>query len=554
MLALGAATAGAVKVGIQFNANMEQSKVAFTNLLGSADEAQGMLDRLYDVAAKTPFEFPQLVQSTQRLLGFGMAAKDVEPTMRAVGDAVAGAGGGAEQIDRVSTALGQMQAKGKVSSEELMQMAESGVPALKILGDQLGLTGAQLSKKLQAGAISADKGIGALVSGMNKRYGGMAEAQSKTFNGMLSSLKDNVTQTLGVMTGPLFSALSSKVMPKVNEIAGAIQKWAKGGGVTVAVNALKAGFAGKGKTETAGYAPAMQKLVAVGRVLSTVWKAIRSAVKQLFDALKPMQPFLSNILLPLLKGIAKGVLGSVVGAFRILIPIIRIVATALGWIGQKAAPLKPWFERIGIVIGVVFGPAILRAVSLLGKLGGVFRIVAAVARVLSIPLRVQIKLFGALVGIVGKFFGVLGRMGGVAGRARDALLRPFRALPQAFKDLGRALITALAEGIKVAGGLLFEALKWVVDKLPIPGILKGKIKGALGFHARGGVVRTPFQVVGERGPELAALPLGTRITPMSMQAAPAFAGGVSTTAHFYLDRRLVGTAVARDTADRKARR
>jgi TP901 family phage tail tape measure protein len=34
---------------------------------------------------------------------------------------------------------------------------------------------------------------------------------------------------------------------------------------------------------------------------------------------------------------------------------------------------------------------------------------------------------------------------------------------------------------------------------------------AIGSHQKGGVVRTPFQIVGERGPELAALPVGTQI-------------------------------------------
>lgn len=37
--------------------------------------------------------------------------------------------------------------------------------------------------------------------------------------------------------------------------------------------------------------------------------------------------------------------------------------------------------------------------------------------------------------------------------------------------------------------------------------------GGVGLHAHGGTVKTPFQIVGEQGPELAALPMGTRIFP-----------------------------------------
>src|SRR3954468_24798734 len=53
---LAAAGAAAVGMGVKFDAGMEQSKVAFTNLLGNADSAQKMLDNLYGIAAKTPFD------------------------------------------------------------------------------------------------------------------------------------------------------------------------------------------------------------------------------------------------------------------------------------------------------------------------------------------------------------------------------------------------------------------------------------------------------------------------------------------------------------------
>jgi hypothetical protein len=50
---------------------MEQSRVAFTNLLGSQQQAQSMLTQLYGLAAKAPFERQPLVASTHKLLGFG---------------------------------------------------------------------------------------------------------------------------------------------------------------------------------------------------------------------------------------------------------------------------------------------------------------------------------------------------------------------------------------------------------------------------------------------------------------------------------------------------
>jgi tape measure domain-containing protein len=554
--ALGAVGVAAAGMGLKFNASMEQSKVAFTNLLGSGAEADAMLGRLYKLAATTPFQFPQLVQGTQRMLGFGMAAKDVEPTMRAVGDAVAAAGGGAQQIDRVTLAFGQMQAKGKVSSEELRQMAESGIPALKILQQELGLTGTQLTKQLEGGAIKADRGIGALVKGINRRYGGMAEAQSKTFTGMLSNIKDNAAQTLGILSEPLFGVLRNKVLPAVNDVTKAVQGWAKGGGPKRAIDALRAGFSARGASEIAGYGGALAKVAAVGRVFGTVWRVVSGYVTQLWDALKPIQPFLRNVLLPLLKGFAIGALIPIVSALKLLIPIVRIVATVLGWLGQKLAPLRGFFTAVGVVLGTVFGPGLLRAFTLVTKLSGVLRFLQGVVRVLVAPFVLLSRAVGWVVGgftrLVGRLLGMRGPVAAVARYFVDLIAKVAR-LPASLVQVGKDMIGSLIAGITAAPGALVKAVKGLLPG-PLRGIL-GKVTG----RQHGGVLphRGPA-LVGERGPELLQLPGGARVTPLPQPAlaAPALSlagAGAQTTAHFYLDRRLIATAVAEDTADRQAR-
>lgn len=51
--------------------------------------------------------------------------------------------------------------------------------------------------------------------------------------------------------------------------------------------------------------------------------------------------------------------------------------------------------------------------------------------------------------------------------------------------------------------------------------------GAFASHAVGGTVRTPFQIVGELGPELTALPMGTRVFPAHETAQMLGAGGAA---------------------------
>jgi tape measure domain-containing protein len=190
--------------GIAMNAAAEQTQAAFTTLLGSAEKAQSFLDDLRDFAASTPFEFPELADSAKKLLAMGFAAEDIIPMMTSIGDAVGALGGGSAEIDRVTMALGQMRAKGKVSAEEMMQLAELGIPAWQMLADSMGLSTAEVMKLAEQGKITADTAIPALINGMNQAFGGAMQTQAMTFNGLLSTLKDTASMALMAFTGPLF--------------------------------------------------------------------------------------------------------------------------------------------------------------------------------------------------------------------------------------------------------------------------------------------------------------------------------------------------------------
>ncbi|MDR9787633.1 MAG: hypothetical protein RJR37_10395 [Peptococcaceae bacterium MAG4] len=66
-VALGIGVFEAVKRGFQtiastaigFNAQMEQARIGFTTMLGSAERAEAFLSDMADFAARTPFEFPE---------------------------------------------------------------------------------------------------------------------------------------------------------------------------------------------------------------------------------------------------------------------------------------------------------------------------------------------------------------------------------------------------------------------------------------------------------------------------------------------------------------
>lgn len=210
-LAIGAITTGmgALKTAvIDVNGSLEQSQIAFTTMLGSGEKAESFLKELQNFAAATPFEFPDLVSASKRMLAFGFESKQVVPLLTAVGDAVAAVGGGAETIDGVTTAIGQMQAKGKVSAEEMGQLAERGIPAWDMLAKKMGVTVPEAMEAVSKGAVKAGTFIEAFQEGAADRFGGMMEKQSATFSGAMSTIADSVTMATATAFKPFFQLLS----------------------------------------------------------------------------------------------------------------------------------------------------------------------------------------------------------------------------------------------------------------------------------------------------------------------------------------------------------
>lgn len=243
--ALGA-TAAAAATGVGLLAvkslgladNLDNAKIAFSQFLGSAGKADAFLNDLRGLAAKTPFEFPELVDSSKRLLAFGVAGKDVVPIMTALGDAAALTG---NSVDDLATIYGQMFAKGKVQNEELLQLTERGVPALQILADKLKLSKAEVQDLASKGKLGADA-IRALQTGIEEKFGGGMAKQAKTLGGMISTLKDTLS---GILTdvGTAVLPIAKSVFPSIIKGAESLGDRVKGLMPTV-VDAIAGGLQG----------------------------------------------------------------------------------------------------------------------------------------------------------------------------------------------------------------------------------------------------------------------------------------------------------------------
>jgi tape measure domain-containing protein len=138
----------------------------------------------------------------------GFSAKQVIPILNDVGNAVAAVGGNKEILDRVILALSQMQAKGRVATQEINQLAEAGIPAWRLLSESIGKSTAETIKLAEQGQISSEVFLQAFQKFSQTNFGGMMEKQSRTFSGAMSNIKDSLSQTAATAFEPLFNKIS----------------------------------------------------------------------------------------------------------------------------------------------------------------------------------------------------------------------------------------------------------------------------------------------------------------------------------------------------------
>ena len=97
---------------------------------------------------------------------------------------------GEDALPRVSRALGQMASLGKLSSEELNQLAEVGINARKILRDAFGKS----VEELQKSNIEIQEIIEAIWDGLAGQFGGAAERAQNTWQGLMVQIRSEFVE------------------------------------------------------------------------------------------------------------------------------------------------------------------------------------------------------------------------------------------------------------------------------------------------------------------------------------------------------------------------
>lgn len=353
--AVGGFAVGLAKAGVEYNAQMETYEMAFTTLLGSAEEARAAMAQIQTDAASTPFDVAGLTQANQLLVGAGASAAEARDVIMALGDAVSATGGGNDELSRMAANLQQIKNVGQASAVDVKQFAMAGINIYQVLADSMKIP-LEKAASLKPTYEMLSKALIDAASEGGRYFGAMAN-QSLTFNGQISNLQDNWSALLGSVTGGLQTILQGDILPRIIGYVDEIQASFNSGGFEGLATTLGDIFANALNT-VLGYLPgfvtgvtdtlvSLVSSIDVGQVVSA-FQQVTAAIFSAFDEILPM-------LAPMVQQIVPALAQAFIQYQGILreIGVTVITAIAAG-IGDNAesifATLAATFGRLAEVV------------------------------------------------------------------------------------------------------------------------------------------------------------------------------------------------------------
>lgn len=235
--ALGAAAADFVATGVETYATNERLSLSFQTMLAAelqaadatlsradaleqaSGKSQELLQWSQQIALNSPLDQQSITDTLRLAQAYGFTSEQAKGLTQTVVDFTSGSGQSAEVMERVITALGQIQTNGKLSGEEMNQLAEAGVNVRQILANAFGVSTAEIGKLSEQGKLLADDVLPAIRAGLDESFGGAAARMGGTIDGLRNSLADLYAQGSADILGPAIR----EVQPAVQELVTTLQ-------------------------------------------------------------------------------------------------------------------------------------------------------------------------------------------------------------------------------------------------------------------------------------------------------------------------------------------
>ncbi|MEJ2023437.1 MAG: tape measure protein [Deltaproteobacteria bacterium] len=302
----------------------EDAEAAFTPMVGGAERAAMMVERLNQAAASTPYQFGALSDvATQLLTTMGGDIDQTIERMLMLGDT---ARGQTDKLRRITLGYNKALLKQRVDMESLNIILEAGVPILDELAAATGRSAKEIIKLVSQGKVKTTdltEAFRRMTSEGGMFFKGM-ETASVTLSGRISTFWDNVSIAAAGL-GKAFAPALKDVTIEVTEVSRSVARWAK---------------ANEGLIKS--------KFESFLKSVRGLMKDIRDFGRRVYQTVERMGG-LTNVFKLLAIAVAAVKLAPFIVSLSSLIRLAPTAAAALGGLAASAAPLL----GVGLAIGVI---------------------------------------------------------------------------------------------------------------------------------------------------------------------------------------------------------
>jgi tape measure domain-containing protein len=247
---------------LEVGSSMDQLKLSLDTI--TKGEGAEWFQKLNEWALKMPINTKTAIEAFTQMRAMGL-----QPTidqMTTLVDTTSALGGGSDTLLGISRALGQIATKGRVSTEELLQLAERGVPVFEILREKMNFTQEQLGNIGNQG-LDAQQTIQVLIEGMAERFGGQSEKMQSMWAGLWESAKSYFAEFKRMV---MESGVMDYLEDKLGAVMAKVEQWYQDGTMLELAQQIADGF--------------MTVFDSLGSYISLAWENISQWYYKVSDA------------------------------------------------------------------------------------------------------------------------------------------------------------------------------------------------------------------------------------------------------------------------------
>lgn len=319
---IGVAVAGmAIKGGIERALNIEDAQAKLKALGHSTKGVEKIMDNALAAVKGTSFGLGEAATVAATAVAAGIKpGKELERTLKLTADAAAISG---IEMGEMGSILNKVWTKGKVSTRELNQIADRGIPIWTSLAEHYGVNAEELQKMVSSGKVNAEE----FADVLQGTVGPAAQDMGNTTRGSIKNMRaalDRLGETAVKSLMPLFKK--------------AVQ------GITAALDSI-------------------------GPIIEDVGKNVGKWVSEvLVPALEQAAKWFGDVVIPQLQKFGKWFIDEgvpaikdfITNALNVLVPVLKaaweMVKKAAEWLGKLLVFVKDnkdWLSALAVTVGTL---------------------------------------------------------------------------------------------------------------------------------------------------------------------------------------------------------